>query len=124
MKLIVFLLQAFLITVSLNAQIKWTTVPENMVDPYELIATGKVELNNGDVTPPSKFYINFISERIYYRNDKSNSIFSIYNDEFSKVSIDDYYDGDWVKRDDFFGDIGEEVGAALRKKLYLNADLN
>ena len=124
MKLYVFLIHTFFLIISLNAQIKWTTVPENMVDPYELIATGKVELNNGDVTPSSKFYINFINERIYYRNDKSNSIFSIYNDEFSKVSIDDYYDGDWVKRDDFYGDIGEEVGAALRKKLYLNADLN
>jgi len=117
-------LSIFFVVSNLNAQIKWTTVPKSTVDPYELIADGQLELNNNDITPMSKLYINFINEKIYYRNDESNSIFSIFKDEFSKISISDYYQGNWVKRDDFYGDIGEEVGAALRKKLYLNAALN
>jgi hypothetical protein len=78
-------LSIFFVVSNLNAQIKWTTVPKNDVDPYELIADGQLELNNNDVTPLSKLYINFINEKIYYRNDESNSIFSIFKDEFSKI---------------------------------------
>ena len=117
-------LSVFFIFSNLQAQIKWTTVPENAVNPWELVADGQLELNNNDITPSSKLYINFNSEKIFYRNDESNSIFSIFKDDFSKISITDYYQGNWVKKDDFYGDIGEEVGATLRKKLYLNADLN
>ena len=108
----------------LSQEIKWTTVPSDAVNPGELISKGIVELDNGDRTPEADLYINFKQQKIFYRNRSNNSIFSIFKEDFSKISVSDYKDGEMVRDAEFYGDVGEEIGASLRKNLYDKADLN
>ena len=115
----------FLITLNIFSQeIKWTTVPIDEISPRELTSKGTVELDNGDRTPEADLYINLIDQKIFYRNVNDNSIFSIFKEDFSKISVSDYKNGEMVKDGEFFGDVGAEIGASLRKNLYGKADLN
>ena len=115
----------FLITLNIFSQeIKWTTVPNDEISPTQLTSKGTVELDNGDRTPEADLYINFIDEKIFYKNDNDNSIFSIFKEDFSRISVSDYKNGEMVKDGEFFGDVGAEIGASLRKNLYGKADLN
>lgn len=107
-----------------SQDIKWTTVPYNEIDPGELLSKGSIELNNGDKTPEANLYIDFDEEKIFYRNTTNNSIFSIFKKDFSKISVTDYKDGEIVKDNEFYGDVGAEIGASLRQVLYDKADLN
>ena len=119
------LLLLLLIPYSIFSQeIKWTTVPNDSVNPSILRSKGIIELDNGDKTPEADLYIDFKNEKIFYRNLKSNGIFSIFKENFSKISVSDYKNGEFVKGSVFYGDVGEEIGASLRKILYKKADLN
>ena len=113
------------ISCSLFSQdIKWTTVTKNEINPVQLISKGMVTLDNGDKTPEADLYIDFQSERIYYRNSLNNAIYSIYKNDFKSISLNEYEDGKDVDDGAFYGDVGEEIAASLRKKLYEKADLN
>jgi hypothetical protein len=121
----IILIILFLLPLSILSQdIKWTTVSYNEIDPKELKSKGSIELDNGDKTPEANLNINFNEEKIFYRNTTNNSIFSIFKKDFSKISVIDYKDGEIVKDNEFYGDVGAEIGAALRKVLYDKADLN
>tara|TARA_B110000263_G_C15264874_1_gene490616 strand:+ start:197 stop:1459 length:1263 start_codon:yes stop_codon:yes gene_type:complete len=108
----------------ISQEIKWNTVPIKAINPSELVSSGIIELDNGDKTPQADLYINFGQKKIFYRNQKSNSIFSIFKEDFSKISVSDYKDGEMVRDKEFYGDVGQEIGASLRKNLYNKADLN
>jgi len=105
-------------------EIKWTTVSKIEYNPDQLISRGIVTLDNGDKTPEADLYIDFDKEFIFYRNAINNAIFSIYKEDFSSISLNEYKEGKSVKDGSFYGDVGEEIAASLRKKLYQKADLN
>ena len=105
-------------------EIKWTTVSKKEYNPDQLISRGIVTLDNGDKTPEADLYIDFDKEFIFYRNAINNAIFSIYKEDFSSISLNEYKEGKSVKDGSFYGDVGEEIAASLRKKLYQKADLN
>ena len=105
-------------------EIKWTTVSKLEYNPDQLISRGIVTLDNGDKTPEADLYIDFDKEFIFYRNAINNAIFSIYKEDFSSISLNEYKEGKSVKDGSFYGDVGEEIAASLRKKLYQKADLN
>ena len=107
-----------------SQEIKWTTVPYELIYPSELMSIGNIKLDNGDVTPNADLYIDFENEKIFYRNSKNNVIFSIFKEDFSKISVFDYKKGEMVRDYEFYGDLGEEIGASIRKKLYDKVDLN
>ena len=107
-----------------SQEIKWTSVPNDKINPSVLLSKGIIELENGDKTPEADLYIDFKNEKIFYRNIKSNGIYSIFKENFSKISVSDYKDGEFVKGNVFYGDVGEEIGASLRKGLYKVANLN
>ena len=107
-----------------SQEIKWTTVPYELIYPSELMSVGNIKLDNGDVTPNADLYIDFENEKIFYRNSKNNVIFSIFKEDFSKISVFDYKKGEMVRDYEFYGDLGEEIGASIRKKLYDKVDLN
>lgn len=109
---------------SFSQDIMWTTVTKNEINPVQLISKGVVTLDNGDKTPEADLYIDFQSERIYYRNSVNNAIYSIYKNDFKSISLNEYEDGKDVSDGAFYGDVGEEIAASLRKKLYEKADLN
>ena len=118
-------LVVLLISYSIFSQeIKWTSVPNDKINPSVLLSKGIIELENGDKTPKADLYIDFKNEKIFYRNIKSNGIYSIFKENFSKISVSDYKDGEFVKGNVFYGDVGEEIGASLRKGLYKVANLN
>lgn len=73
-----------------SQEIKWTTVPYELIYPSELMSIGNIKLDNGDVTPNADLYIDFENEKIFYRNSKNNVIFSIFKEDFSKISVFDY----------------------------------
>ena len=104
--------------------IKWNTVTKNEYNPIQLISRGVVTLDNGDKTPEADLYIDFMAEEIYYRNPVNNAIFSIYKNDFKSISLNEYEEGKNVDDGAFYGDVGEEIAASLRKKLYEKADLN
>ena len=121
-KLILLLL---FIPLVINSQdIKWTTISKTEYNPDELISQGVITLDNGDKTPEADLYIDFDEEKIFYRNSVNNAIFSIYKEDFSSISLNEYQDGKSVKDGAFFGDVGDQIAASLRKKLYNSADLN
>ena len=105
-------------------EIKWATVSKIEYNPDQLISRGIVTLDNGDKTPEADLYIDFDKEFIFYRNAINNAIFSIYKEDFSSISLNEYKEGKSVKDGSFYGDVGEEIAASLRKKLYQKADLN
>ena len=105
-------------------EIKWTTVSKLEYNPDQLISRGIITLDNGDKTPEADLYIDFDKEFIFYRNAINNAIFSIYKEDFSSISLNEYKEGKSVKDGSFYGDVGEEIAASLRKKLYQKADLN
>tara|TARA_B100001175_G_scaffold46060_1_gene35298 strand:+ start:386 stop:1645 length:1260 start_codon:yes stop_codon:yes gene_type:complete len=109
---------------SFSQDIKWTTVTKSEYNPVQLISRGIVTLDNGDKTPEADLYIDFPAERIYYRNSVNNAIFSIFKNDFKSISLNEYEDGKDVDDGAFYGDVGEEIAASLRKKLYEKADLN
>ena len=109
---------------SFSQDIKWTTVTKSEYNPVQLISRGIVTLDNGDKTPEADLYIDFPAERIYYRNSVNNAIFSIFKNDFKSISLIEYEDGKDVDDGAFYGDVGEEIAASLRKKLYEKADLN
>tara|TARA_A100001011_G_C14240249_1_gene812930 strand:+ start:235 stop:1494 length:1260 start_codon:yes stop_codon:yes gene_type:complete len=109
---------------SFSQDIKWTTVTKSEYNPVQLISRGIVTLDNGDKTPEADLYIDFPAERIYYRNSLNNAIFSIFKNDFKSISLNEYEDGKDVDDGAFYGDVGEEIAASLRKKLYEKADLN
>ena len=109
---------------SFSQEIKWNTVPYNAIDPDELLAKGVIELDNGELTPEADLSIDFANQTIFYRNLLNNAIFSVFKEDFAKISVSDYKNGLEVKDSEFYGDVGEEIGAALRKGLYDKADLN
>ena len=53
---------------SFSQEIKWTTITKNEYNPTELISRGVVTLDNGDKTPEADLYINFDTQRIFYKN--------------------------------------------------------
>ena len=114
----------FFYFIGFSQEIKWTTVTKNEYDPEQLISRGIVTLDNGDKTPEADLYIDFDSETIFYRNTQNNAIFSIFKEDFSSISLNEYKNGETVRDGAFYGEVGEEIAASLRKKLYENADLN
>ena len=121
-KLILLLL--FIPLVTNSQDIKWTTISKTEYNPDQLISQGIITLDNGDKTPEADLYIDFDEEKIFYRNSVNNAIFSIYKEDFSSISLNEYQDGKSVKDGAFFGDVGDQIAASLRKKLYNSADLN
>jgi len=107
-----------------SQDIKWNTVTKNEYNPIQLISRGVVTLDNGDKTPEADLYIDFAGETIFYRNTINNAIYSIYKEDFKSISLNEYEDGKDVNDGAFYGDVGEEIAASLRKKLYEKADLN
>ena len=107
-----------------SQEIKWTTISKVEYNPDQLISQGIITLDNGDKTPEADLYIDFDEEKIFYRNSVNNAIFSIYKEDFSSISLNEYQDGKSVKDGAFFGDVGDQIAASLRKKLYNSADLN
>lgn len=122
-KLTIFLIILFYSNLS-SQDIKWNTVTKNEYNPVQLISRGIVTLDNGDKTPEADLYIDFAGETIFYRNSVNNAIYSIYKEDFKSISLNEYEDGKDVNDGAFYGDVGEEIAASLRKKLYENADLN
>lgn len=122
-QLIIFLIILFYSNVS-SQDIKWNTVTKNEYNPIQLISRGVVTLDNGDKTPEADLYIDFAGETIFYRNTINNAIYSIYKEDFKSISLNEYEDGKDVNDGAFYGDVGEEIAASLRKKLYEKADLN
>ena len=120
----IILILFFLPLTVISQEIKWTTVPYDLINPDELVARGIIELDNGDITPEADLSIDFMRESIFYRNLINNAIFSIFKEDFARISVADYKDGEMVKDSEFYGDVGEEIGAVLRKGLYDKADLN
>lgn len=114
----------FFYFIGFSQEIKWTTVTKNEYNPEQLISRGIVTLDNGDKTPEADLYIDFDSETIFYRNTQNNAIFSIFKEDFSSISLNEYKNGETVRDGAFYGEVGEEIAASLRKKLYENADLN
>ena len=119
----IFLIILFYSNVS-SQDIKWNTVTKNEYNPIQLISRGVVTLDNGDKTPEADLYIDFAGETIFYRNTINNAIYSIYKEDFKSISLNEYEDGKDVNDGAFYGDVGEEIAASLRKKLYEKADLN
>ena len=110
---------------SFSQDIKWTTVTKSEYNPVQLISRGVVTLDNGDKTPEADLYINFPRQTIYYRNPVNDAIFSIFKEDFKSISLNEYENGKDVNDGAFYGgDVGEEIAASLRKKLYEKADLN
>ena len=99
-----------------SQEIKWTTVTKNEYNPEQLISRGIVTLDNGDKTPEADLYIDFDSETIFYRNTQNNAIFSIFKEDFSSISLNEYKNGETVRDGAFYGEVGEEIAASLRKK--------
>ena len=124
MKPILLILLLFLPLTIISQDIKWTTVPYDAINPDELVAKGIIELDNGDETPEADLSIDFMRESIFYRNLLNNAIFSIFKEDFARISVVNYKEGEMVKDSEFYGDVGEEIGAVLRKGLYDKADLN
>ena len=122
-QLIIFLIILFYSNVS-SQDIKWNTVTKNEYNPIQLISRGVVTLDNGDKTPEADLYIDFAGETIFYRNNINNAIYSIYKEDFKSISLNEYEGGKDVNDGAFYGDVGEEIAASLRKKLYEKADLN
>ena len=122
-QLTIFLIILFYSNVS-SQDIKWNTVTKNEYNPVQLISRGVVTLDNGDKTPEADLYIDFAGETIFYRNTINNAIYSIYKEDFKSISLNEYEDGKDVNDGAFYGDVGEEIAASLRKKLYEKADLN
>ncbi len=121
----IILLIIFLFPFTIFCQdIKWTTVPYKAINPDELFTRGIIELDNGDETPEADLSIDFGNEHIFYRNLVNNAIFSIFKQDFARISVSDYKEGLMVKDSEFYGDVGAEIGATLRKGLYDKADLN
>ena len=108
----------------MSQEIKWNSVPYEAINPDELLTKGIIELDNGDKTSKANLYIDFGQETIFYKNLINNAIFSIYKEDFAKISVDDFKDGEMVRDGEFYGDVGDEIGASLRKGLYDLADLN
>ena len=121
---ITILILFFLPLTVISQEIKWTTVPYKAINPDELFTRGIIELDNGDETPEADLSIDFGNEQIFYRNLVNNAIFSIFKQDFSRISVSDYKEGLMVKDSEFYGDVGAEIGATLRKGLYDKADLN
>ena len=120
-----FIILLLFIPIGLYSQeIKWTTISKVEYNPDQLISQGIITLDNGDKTPEADLYIDFDEEKIFYRNSVNNAIFSIYKEDFSSISLNEYQDGKSVKDGAFFGDVGDQIAASLRKKLYNSADLN
>ena len=122
-QLTIFLIILFYSNVS-SQDIKWNTVTKNEYNPIQLISRGVVTLDNGDKTPEADLYIDFAGETIFYRNTINNAIYSIYKEDFKSISLNEYEDGKDGNDGAFYGDVGEEIAASLRKKLYEKADLN
>ena len=122
-QLTIFLIILFYSNVS-SQDIKWNTVTKNEYNPIQLISRGVVTLDNGDKTPEADLYIDFAGETIFYRNTINNAIYSIYKEDFKSISLNEYEGGKDVNDGAFYGDVGEEIAASLRKKLYEKADLN
>ena len=122
-QLTIFLIILFYSNLS-SQDIKWNTVTKNEYNPIQLISRGVVTLDNGDKTPEADLYIDFAGETIFYRNTINNAIYSIYKEDFKSISLNEYEDGKDVNDGAFYGDVGEEIAASLRKKLYEKADLN
>ena len=122
-QLTIFLIILFYSNVS-SQDIKWNTVTKNEYNPIQLISRGVVTLDNGDKTPEADLYIDFAGETIFYRNNINNAIYSIYKEDFKSISLNEYEGGKDVNDGAFYGDVGEEIAASLRKKLYEKADLN
>ena len=108
----------------LSQEIKWNSVPYEAINPDELLTKGVIELDNGDKTPKADLYIDFGQETIFYRNLINEAIYSIFKEDFAKISVEDFKDGEMVRDGEFYGDVGNEIGASLRKGLYDLADLN
>ena len=114
-----------LITIQLSAQeIKWNSVPYDAINPDELLTKGVIELDNGDKTPVADLIVDFGQETIFYRNLINEAIYSIFKEDFAKISVEDFKEGEMVRDGEFYGDVGDEIGASLRKGLYDLADLN
>jgi len=123
-KTLILLLASLSLFNSFSQEIKWTTVKYSEINPTQLLSRGVVTLDNGDKTPEADLYIDFNTHKIFYKNAVNNAIFSIHKEDFSSISLNEYEDGKEVKDGAFFLDVGEEIAASLRKKLYKKADLN
>ena len=124
MKKLILIIFCFTFLITNSQEIRWNSVPYDAINPDELLTKGIIELDNGDKTPEADLYIDFGDEKIFYRNLINNAIYSIFKEDFAKISVADYKNGEMVRDGEFYGDIGEEIGASLRKVLYDKASLN
>ena len=102
MRLLLLIIILLLNFNSFSQEIKWTTITKNEYNPTEMKARGIVTLDNGDKTPEADLYINFNTQRIFYKNAVNNSIFSIHKEDFSSISLNEYEDGKAVRDGAFF----------------------
>lgn len=107
-----------------SQKFSWERVPKNEIDPRYYSSTGKLKLFNGDETNTVDMLIDFKQQIIYYTNNENNISFSLNGGDFARVSIPEFKDGDFIPYVSFFGSLSDEVGAALRRRLYLKAELN
>ena len=102
----------------------WERVPYDEIDPRYYNSKGMLKLFNGDETNTADMLIDFSEQMIYYTNNDNNISFSLDRGDFSRVSIPEFKDGDFVSSVSFFGTLSDEIGAALRTRLYHKAQLN
>lgn len=108
-----------------SQNVKWTNIPKESYNPDLYLSEGTIKLKNKDETPEADLLIDFESYRIYYLNKLNNTRYRLDYDDFTSVSLNDYNEGKEVTTDKLFeGEIGEEIAASLRKKLFQDADLN
>lgn len=102
----------------------WERVPYNEIDPRYYSSRGKLKLSNGDETNNVDMLIDFSERSIYYTNKDNNISYHLNGGDFSRVSIPEFKEGDFVPSLAVFGTLSDEIGAALRTRLYQKAQLN
>lgn len=123
MKKLILLL--FILPLSLFGQnFSWERAPYEEINPNYYSTRGKLKLFNGDETTNVDMLINFSERSIYYTNIDNNISYQLNSGDFARVSIPEFKEGDFVPSIAFFGTLSDEIGAALRTRLYKKAQLN
>ena len=113
-KLILLLL--FIPLVTNSQDIKWTTISKIEYNPDQLISQGIITLDNGDKTPEADLYIDFEEEKFFIETLLIMQFLVFTKKIFRLFLLNEYQDGKSVKDGAFFGDVGDQIAASLRKK--------
>lgn len=119
-----FLIFLLCLTPLFSQNFSWERVPYNEIDPRYYSSRGKLKLFNGDETNNVDMLIDFSERSIYYTNKDNNISYHLNGGDFSRVSIPEFKEGDFVTSWAVFGTLSDEIGAALRTGLYQKAQLN